>query len=83
MLIYIANDEKKNRFLFRIFLKSRYDGGFLYSTIRFSKQPLAVIKLHLYNYYYVSPGEGEWSPILAIRVCAAGKGMVFKPFGLV
>ena len=28
------------------------------------------------------PG-GEYSHILAIRVCAAGKGMVFKPFGLV
>ena len=26
---------------------------------------------------------GGYSHILAIRVCAAGKGMVFKPFGLV
>ena len=29
-----------------------------------------------------SPGGG-YSHILAIRVCAAGEGMVFKPFGLV
>ena len=28
-------------------------------------------------------GGGEYSHILAIRVCAAGKGMVFKPFSLV
>ena len=29
-------------------------------------------------------GEGVgYSHILAMRVCAAGKGMVFKPFGLV
>ena len=28
------------------------------------------------------PGGG-YSHILAIRVCAAGEGMVFKPFGLV
>ena len=28
-------------------------------------------------------GEGWYSHILAIRVCAAGEGMVFKPFGLV
>ena len=28
------------------------------------------------------PGQGGYSHILAIRVCAAGKGMVFKPFGL-
>ena len=26
---------------------------------------------------------GGYSHILAILVCAAGKGMVFKPFGLV
>ena len=29
------------------------------------------------------PGGGGNSHILAIRVCAAGKGMVFKPFGQV
>ena len=30
-------------------------------------------------------GGGGWgySHILAVRVCAAGKGMVFKPFSLV
>ena len=28
-------------------------------------------------------GGGGYSHILAIRVCAAGEGMVFKPFGLV
>ena len=28
-------------------------------------------------------GGGEYSHVLAIRVCAAGEGMVFKPFGLV
>ena len=28
-------------------------------------------------------GKGGYSHILAIRVCAAGKGMIFKPFGLV
>ena len=28
-------------------------------------------------------GGGEYSHILAVRVCAAGEGMVFKPFGLV
>ena len=27
--------------------------------------------------------RGEYSHIFAIRVCAAGEGMVFKPFGLV
>ena len=27
--------------------------------------------------------RGGYSHILAIRVCAAGEGMVFKPFGLV
>ena len=27
-------------------------------------------------------GGGGYSHILAIRLCAAGKGMVFKPFGL-
>ena len=32
--------------------------------------------------YLVGPVEG-YSRILAIRVCAAGEGMVFKPFGLV
>ena len=34
----------------------------------------------------LGPGEGwggGYSRILAIRVCAAGKGMVFKPFSLV
>ena len=29
------------------------------------------------------PGGGGYSHILAIRVCAAGEGMFFKPFGLV
>ena len=29
----------------------------------------------------ISPG-GEYSHIFAIRVCAAGEGMIFKPFGL-
>ena len=28
-------------------------------------------------------GGGGYSHILAIRVCAAGEGMVFKPFGIV
>ena len=28
-------------------------------------------------------GGGGYSYILAIRVCDAGEGMVFKPFGLV
>ena len=28
-------------------------------------------------------GGGGYSHILAIWVCAAGKGMVFKPFGLI
>ena len=28
-------------------------------------------------------GGGGYSHILAIRVCATGEGMVFKPFGLV
>ena len=28
-------------------------------------------------------GGGEYSHIFAIRICAAGKGMVFKPFDLV
>ena len=28
-------------------------------------------------------GEGGYSQVLAIRVCAAGKGMVFKPFSMV
>ena len=28
-------------------------------------------------------GGGGYSHILAIRVCAAGKGLVFKPFSLV
>ena len=28
-------------------------------------------------------GGGGYSHILAIQVCAAGKGMVFKPFSLV
>ena len=28
-------------------------------------------------------GEGGYSHIFAIRVCAAGKGMIFKPFSLV
>ena len=28
-------------------------------------------------------GEGGYSHILAVRVCAAGKGMVFKPLSLV
>ena len=32
--------------------------------------------------YKKPPGEGYFH-ILAIRVCAAGKGMVFKPFGLI
>ena len=30
-----------------------------------------------------APGGGGYSYILAIRVSAAGKGMVFKPFSLV
>ena len=30
-----------------------------------------------------TPGGGGYSHILAIWVCAAGEGMVFKPFGLV
>ena len=30
-----------------------------------------------------SEGGGGYSHILAIRVCATGEGMVFKPFGLV
>ena len=32
--------------------------------------------------HVICPGRGGYSHILAIRVCAAGKGMVFKPFGL-
>ena len=31
----------------------------------------------------MSPEGGGYSHILAIWVCAAGKGMVFKPFSLV
>ena len=30
----------------------------------------------------LSPGGGGYAHILAIRVCVAGKGMVFKPFTL-
>ena len=29
------------------------------------------------------PGGGGYSHILAIQVCAAGKGMVYKPFSQV
>ena len=32
---------------------------------------------------HLNPGGGGYSHILAIWVCAAGKGMVFKPFSLV
>ena len=39
--------------------------------------PFREVKLTVY------PGEGGTPIILAIRVCAAGEGMVFKPFGLV
>ena len=28
-------------------------------------------------------GGGGYSQVLAIRVCAAGKGVVFKPFSMV
>ena len=31
----------------------------------------------------INPWGGGYSHILAIRVCAAGEGMVFKRFGLV
>ena len=31
----------------------------------------------------IIPGGGGYFHILTIRVCAAGKSMVFKPFGLV
>ena len=33
--------------------------------------------------YQPDPAGGGYSHILAIRVCAAGEGMIFKLFGLV
>ena len=43
------------------------------------KMRVAIPVIHL----IMPPGGGGYSHILAIRVCAAGKSMVFKPFGLV
>ena len=48
----------------------------------FSHQEL-LIMLMLKRLKPRTPQGGGYSHILAIRVCAAGKGMVFKPFGLV
>ena len=43
------------------------------------------VKLLIYwvQLFKARPGEGGYSHILAIWVCAAGEGIVFKPFGLV
>ena len=43
---------------------------------------IGVLHLSYYATFIKSRGE-RYSHILAIRVFAAGEGMVFKPFGLV
>ena len=44
-----------------------------------------VCEENLHTAELAGPGDKSWgySHILAIRICADGKGMVFKPFGLV
>ena len=38
---------------------------------------------HLTTIIYQKPRGGAYSHILAIRVCATGEGVLFKPFDLV
>ena len=59
---------KKTKNIFYPLLSSNFKPSIFKSTAQ---------QLHL-----VAPAEG-YSDILAIRVCATGKGMVFQPFSLV
>ena len=72
-------------------LFSRYDGEgpfiHLYTSYKGSHAGLegttCPIACAPAEYHTQQPGGGGYSHILAIRVCTAGEGMVFKPFGLV
>ena len=56
-------------------------GGEVEASFRKEMRPLTQFTSSLY--ILLVPGVGGILPYIGYTICAAGKGMVFKPFGLV